>query len=250
MLENNPVIFNTYKDLKGYIISLDREYARYEVAKNKLTQVGFTNITRWKATDYREEDVNTELRLMGAKHLEKFYNDAEVALTLSHFRIMHDFLTTQDSHCLIFEDDVVLHPDFSNLSDFEDIYYNEFDLLSFGGIFVSYPDPSTGNLYKNIDEAHATKTHITNCNFWCTHAYIITRACAHRALSKYGEYTEKGGRPQIDMYLCHNSQFKTKLISNRNIPNITQYSLGERFADRLCGIAFQEGSYTSTIQQG
>jgi hypothetical protein len=249
MDKQGAVAFNTYKDVKGHIISLDREIARFEKADENLKQAGFSNISRWKATDYKEEDVNREIRLMGAKHLENFVNDAEIALTLSHFRIMHNFLASQESHCLIFEDDVVLHPDFSSLSNFNDINYGEFDLLSFGGIFVKYQDPITGYIYRHIHEAPSEKTHITDCDFWCTHAYMITREAAHKALMKYGEYTEGGGRPQIDMYLCHNRQIKTKLISNRNIPDITQYSLGERFSDRLCGIAFQEGSYASTIQQ-
>ena len=133
-----PVTFESYRDLKGYVINLNRERWRYDFARKELTGLGFTNIHRWEATDYHTEDVVTEMRTLGASRLDRFYNCAEMSCLLSHFRAIHDFLTGTDPHCLIFEDDVVAVPDFKDKRDFHDIQWGDFDLLSFGGPFARW----------------------------------------------------------------------------------------------------------------
>lgn len=136
MSNKTPVTFDSYKDFKGYVINLNRETWRYEEVYRKLTSVGFTNIERVSAVDYKETDVNAEIRLMGAQRLERFVSDAEIAVTLSHFRAMQLFLSSGDPYCFIFEDDVTPIAKFRDHADFNDIYYGDFDLLCFGGAYA------------------------------------------------------------------------------------------------------------------
>lgn len=90
-MNNKAVTFDSYKDIKGYVINLARERWRYDIARKELTDLGFTNIHRWEATDYNTEDVVSEMGLLGATRLDRFYNCAEMACLLSHFRAMYSF---------------------------------------------------------------------------------------------------------------------------------------------------------------
>lgn len=251
MDDKQSVTFASYRDFKGYVISLDREKWRYEEARRKLTKAGFTNIERLSAIDYNTRDVNEEIRRMGARHLERFVSDAEIAVALSHFKAMHTFLAGPDEYCFIFEDDVIPVPDFRELSDFHDIHYGEFDLLCFGG---AYSAPSY--VFWGIDDASQLRqahennsTHINNCCFWQAHAYLINRKAAYKLLQDYGSWTrsEEYRHPHIDVYLSSHRGIKNKLICNQKISDVGQYMQGVKFAHRLCGIMFQEGDYDSTV---
>ena len=251
MLCKPPVTFDSYKDFKGYVINLDRNPWRYTEALRKLSDVGFTNIERVSAVDYKTRDVNAEIRCMGTQHLERFVNDAEIAVALSHFKAMHMFLAGTDEYCFIFEDDVVPLPNFRELADFHDIYYGEFDLLCFGG---AYSAPSY--IFWGIDDvgqlrtAHENNsTHISDCCFWQAHAYLINRKAAYSLLQDYGNWTssEEYRHPHIDVYLSAHRGIRNKLICNQKINDVGQYMQGVKFAHRLCGIMFQEGNYASTV---
>lgn len=117
-MNSKAVTFDSYKDIKGYVINLDRERWRYDIARKELTDLGFTNIHRWEATDYHTEDVVSEMRLLGATRLDRFYNCAEMACLLSHFRAIYAFLISKEPYCMIFEDDVVAVPEFKSLQDY------------------------------------------------------------------------------------------------------------------------------------
>jgi len=257
-MEKLKVTFDSYRDIKGYVINLDRERWRYDVARKELIGLGFSNIERWAATDYHKEDVVTEMRTLGSTRLDRFYNRAEMSCLLSHFRIFNHFLSGTDSHCLVFEDDVVAVPNFKSLCDFNDIYYGDFDLLSFGGPY-SGPDYAswkpgtkawdTSNLEPLLEAERKGSSHVSNCCFWQSHAYLLSRKGAYRLLQDYPAWGSSNEYriPFMDVYMSSNRNIQNKLVLNRNIENPAQYSIGDKYGDRFCGIMFQRAEFKSTI---
>ena len=254
---SGAVTFESYRDIKGYVINLDRERWRYDVARKELIGLGFTNIHRWKATDYTEEDVVAEMRQLGATRLDRFYNCAEMSCLLSHFRAMYDFLLSKDQYCLMFEDDVVAVPEFQQLRDFSDISWGDFDLLSFGGPF-SGPDYASWTPGKNgwdttnlepLRLAEKNKaSHVSDCCFWQSHAYLLSRKGAYKLLQDYPAWASSAEYriPFMDVYMSSNRNIRNKLICHKP-QSPENYSLGDKFGYRLRGIMFQRKEFKSTI---
>lgn len=249
--KKTQVTFESYRDFKGYVINLDRERYRYEETRRRLTQAGFTNVHRWEATDYKKEDVNSEMRRMGVGHLERFCNDAELAVALSHMRALAHFLSGKEDYCIIFEDDVILHPEFKKLADFSDIHYGDFDMLSFGGVFVGH-DKSTLQCkdLQELKKIQDKETHVDDVVFWQAHAYMVSRAFAYAALGRYREWTnsEEYHHPQWDEYFSRAPWFRTKLAANQTSSEMSKYRLHSIHPAKICGIIFQDNNNTSTIQ--
>lgn len=252
------VTFDSYRDFKGYVINLDRERWRYDESRKDLTRLGFTNIVRWRATDFRDEDVEAEIRALGTTRLDRFYNCAEMACVLSHLRVMHDFLASNEPYCFIFEDDVVPIPAFKKMADFPDIKYGDFDLLCFGGAYAGpdyaswkpgTPAWNTSNLIPLHEAEKTGSTHVNNCCFWMAHAYMLSRKGAHNLVRDYAAWSSSVEYriPFIDVYLSSHKGIRNKLLINRDIPDIEQYTSGYKFGDRFCGIMFQRANYKSTI---
>lgn len=250
-MNKKPVTFDSYKNFKGYVINLERENARYDKTQQRLTQLGFSNIHRWEATDFKKEDVNAEVRRLGAGHLERFCNDAEIAVLLSHMKALANFISGREEYCLIFEDDVIAHPEFNRLADFHDIYYGDFDLLSFGGIFVGY-DKATLQCkdLTQVKKLQKKDTHVDNVVFWQAHAYMASRQFAYSALNRYREWTntDEYHFPQWDEYFSRAPWFRTKLIANQTSSELSKYRLHTVHPSKICGILFQDNDNTSTIQ--
>jgi len=252
------VTFESYRDVKGYVINLDRERWRYDVARKELVGLGFSNIERWSATDYKNEDVVTELKTLGATRLDRFYNCAEISCILSHFRVLQHFLSGTDPYCLVFEDDVVAIPEFKEVADFTDIRWGSFDLLSFGGPFAG-PDYAswkpgteawkTSNLEPLRETERIGASHVSNCCFWQSHAYMVSRKEAYRLLQDYPAWgsSDEYRIPFMDVYMSSNRNIQNKLICYRKIANPQQYSIGDKYGDRFCGIMFQRAEFKSTI---
>ena len=253
-----PVTFESYKDFKAYVVNLDRESWRYDVAYQELTSLGFTNVSRWAATDYKKEDVVAEMRALGSTRLDRFYNCAEMSCLLSHFRILNHFLSGTDPYCLVFEDDVVAIPEFKEQSSFSDIHYGEFDLLSFGGPYAGpdyaswKPDSTmwnTSNWAPLLEAEKRGASHVSDCCFWQSHAYLISRKGAYRLLQDYPAWGSSSEYriPFMDVYMSSNRNIKNKLICYRKMRNLEQYSIGDKYGDRFCGIMFQRADFKSTI---
>lgn len=256
-MNNKAVTFDSYKDIKGYVINLARERWRYDIARKELTDLGFTNIHRWEATDYNTEDVVSEMGLLGATRLDRFYNCAEMACLLSHFRAMYSFLVSKDPYCIIFEDDVVAVPDFKVLQDFLDIMWGDFDLLSFGGPFAGATyetwtpgkhgwDTTNFDLLLEADAKGAS--HVSDCCFWQSHAYILSRRGAYKLLQDYPAWSSSYEYriPFMDVYMSSNRSIKNKLIAYKP-KKPEQYSVGDEFGYRFRGLMFQRKEFASTI---
>jgi hypothetical protein len=254
----NPITFDSYRDIKAYVINLDREISRYDLTRRELINVGFSNIQRWPATDYKKEDVVTELRLLGSTRLDRFYNCAEMSCLLSHFRVMHNFLIGSDPYCLIFEDDAIPVPEFKDVADFSDIKYGEVDLLSFGGAYAApnidswKPGTEMWNTtnWDIVREAEKNgSTHVSDCCFWMSHAYLLSRKGAYKLLQDYAAWGSSSVYriPFIDVYMSSNRNLKNKFSIYRKMKNPQQYATGDRFGDRFCGIIHQRADFKSTI---
>ena len=243
-----PVTFDSYRGFKGYVINVDRARWRYDEAFSKLAAEGFTGTERVAAVDFEKIDVKDEIRRMGVTRLERFNNDSEIAVVLSHFKAMHTFLSTSDEYCLIFEDDVTPIEGFRELADFKDINYGEFELLGFGGGYLSpiWNGHDDSNLTLLRLSQRTKASHVNDCCFWQMHAYMLSRKAAYTLTREYSSWVNLGFGPQIDGYLTGTRSIRNKLLNNQNIPNIEKYMHGKFSADRLCGIMFQEGSYVST----
>lgn len=253
-----PITFESYRDIKGYIINLDRERHRYDVTRRELVNVGFSNLHRWSATDYKQEDVVAEMRTLGATKLERFYNCAEMSCLLSHFRIMHNFLIGSDPYCLIFEDDAIPVPEFKDVANFADINYGDVDLLSFGGAYAApthalwkpnSAEWSTSNWEPVLEAEKNGRTHVSDCCFWLSHAYMLSRRGAYKLLQDYSAWasSEAYRIPFMDVYMSCNRNIKNKLSIYRKFANPQQYATGDRFGDRFCGIIHQRADFKSTI---
>lgn len=254
------VTFDSYRDFKGYVINLDREHWRYAASRKNLTTLGFSNIIRWKATDYREEDVNTEIRSMGAQRLERFINDAEIALVLSHCRIWAHFLSGNDPYCLVFEDDVVGIPEFGKFADFADLKYGDFDILSFGGIFLDLTDMQGTRSFTDlttVKKIQGSASYISGVSFWQSHAYMLSREGAYKALLNYSSWMslDEYRQPQVDNYISNFRGLKVMLAANQDVGDSKGYSLANHthhiygdLSNRVCGILLQEKAFRSTIQ--
>lgn len=249
--EKTQVTFESYKDTKGYIVSLDKDAERYNNTFNILTKLGFSNLTRWRAVNASEINVDEELVALGIHRLEAFKNNGEKGCALSHLRALGNFLGTSEEYCLIFEDDVIAHTQFAELKDFQDIPYGSFDLLSFGGIFDYYLNDSTKlSSLDKVKELQGKSSHVDDCVFWQTHAYLASRKFAEKAVAKYAEYVNNPHikSPALDHYYSESGFFKTKLIAHQNTKNNHELRLNNWYGRNICGVLFQDNQYQSNIQ--
>jgi GR25 family glycosyltransferase involved in LPS biosynthesis len=251
------VNFSSYKDLPGYIINLDREADRYTQAHHLLASLGFSNLTRWKAVDAKVDNLEEVLNEFGVSSMDKFgkyTNTGQYACALSHLSLLRCFLKSTQEHCLVFEDDVIAHTDFHKYADFPDIYWNELELLSFGGVFVHCM--YEGKKYTSILETKNIQnkaSHVDGAHYWQTHAYLCSRNFAHKAIEKYSTWVnestpQKINCPYIDHYYTESGFFKTKLVVAQDRDNLKKFRMHQGYSERLCGILYQSNDFKSTIQ--
>jgi len=252
-----PVTFNSYKDIKGYIINLDRERHRYDNAQKLLTALGFTNISRWVAVDAELANVDEMFKGLGVTDLNKFgsyQNKGQHACALSHLKLLEYFLQSGEPYCLVFEDDVLPRTDYVTHADFDEIAWDSFDLLAFGGIFVRYRLNGVNHTsLAETKELQHNKTYVENCSFWQTHAYLCTRAFAVSAVQRYKEWVNasndiRANCPYIDHYYTSSGYFKTKLIALQDSIDLPKVRLHKNFSHNICGVMYQDNSFKSTIQ--
>lgn len=85
--------------LKAYVINLDRRKDRLEAFENNFSSLGF-DLERVQAIDKHQLDPGQGTTL----------NLGEIACWLSHLKVINLFLTTDNEHCLVFEDDAMVMP--------------------------------------------------------------------------------------------------------------------------------------------
>lgn len=120
----------------AYVINLDRCPKRWETTAARLREAGFTDIRRVRAVDAAADDLGAEWVAHGSPQFNA--HDVEFCNTykgkqgcfLSHAKVLKD---ASDPFFLVFEDDVLFHPQFAALAP---QYWNatpkDFDLLYLG----------------------------------------------------------------------------------------------------------------------
>ena len=129
--------------------------------KNGITDFEFIEIDR------------DELHAQNTSMFEKDYSKSQIAIALSHFHAYEE-IGEKYEHGLIFEDDAVLSPNFTNTMK----YYitqlpNDYDMLFIGDGCNLHIEPS-----KLIPGKHIYKKSLHDGATRCTDSYLISKKCA------------------------------------------------------------------------
>lgn len=238
--------FDDIKNIPAYIINLDRHPERYTTAKHCLTSTGFTNITRWSAPDGSLMNPQHQLEELGILDFSRFNNLGEQGCALAHMQVLKDMLASKDQYRLIFEDDIIVHSKFHQLFEsLKHLSLDSFDVLFLGGWFWSYADGKQEFRSKHQAVAYNNQQpYIHNAVNFETHAMLVTRKFAHKALTSYRNWT---GRMALDNFYTQSKYFDTCLLTFDPFDsnNIEQIQLRNT---NSCGLFYQSNLTTSSIQ--
>jgi GR25 family glycosyltransferase involved in LPS biosynthesis len=238
-----------------YLINLDRCQDRLDRSLKNIREAGFTDIRRIQGVDgldktALEEEWKTHgepsFNTMYAKNNnegKKFANThhGKQGCMLSHLKVWKTIIDS-GSDCdmfTVFEDDVLFHSDWANISN---LYMShtpkDFDILFIGNQINAY-----------------TSDYVLQVPTYCTHAYVITRSGAKKLYDAV--LTIPGGVYTIDMLLVDLMEMpKPSFVwycwnVTRNFP--CQYlqqnrnSIGHAFMIRNTGAVFQDHTVVSLI---
>ncbi len=242
------MIFEEIRDLRGYIINLDRYPERYREAAVQLESLGFSNIHRWSAADNSKEDLVGVLQKLGVP-TDTFNRPAEIGCALSHIRALEDFLTTSEEYCLIFEDDIVVHSKFLELFlELKPLQLNDIDILFLGGWFWSARFAEIEYKQKDILVELGGSPVIENATCFETHAYLASRNFAEYFLRIYRTAAPDESRV-LDNFYVTNIQERLKSYVLGFSPYTSDNLERIRVRDsNTCGLVFQREDYESSIQ--
>lgn len=158
--------FITVLKAPAFIINLDRSPERLTQSIEQITQAGFEQIIRWKATDARENLENVWMEVINKKpQISTVFNDYEVypnsvGCLLSHLRLWKYIIQENIELATIFEDDVLFHSEWQTLAPkLWDKTPRDYDILYIGA---------------NSEGCYHETNDIVKIPVMCTHAYIIT----------------------------------------------------------------------------
>ena len=180
-----PETFAELKARGGVMVYLPRHRARAEYSLAKLREVGFANIVLSEGADAYTADV----RRIAATEGWFFRPDltpGEVGNSLSMFRLWRRVIDQGLPYLLIFEDDVLPRPDLGSLGP---VYWadtpRDIDFVLLGNQMTVEPDDRDRRVVRALS--------------WTTHAYIVTREGARRALELLaGPELREGGSDVAD----------------------------------------------------
>lgn len=241
------MIFSDIKQIKGYIINLNSNEERFIISRKRLNDFGFENIERFIA--YDDEDIIVDKLKDLDVDTKKFANAREAGCAVSHIKLLEEFLDTEDTHRLIFEDDIVIHSKFEEyLTQLRDVDPNKYDVIFLGGWAISYIFGNEKIIgLEQIQEFFNDDRIITNATNYETHAYLITRKFAETALKYYNN--QSGYDPVIDRYyidLIQNKKIKSGLLAFSPLTSDNLNEIKFRCKDH-CGLFFQSNAYISSI---
>jgi GR25 family glycosyltransferase involved in LPS biosynthesis len=170
-----PATFKELQEGGSYMIGLERTPFRHKLSISKLEEVGFKNIHLSKAIDGFNDNLEPWIKLFGleGKLPEDLYTrKGNLACTLSHIRLWHKIVLDDLPYMLIFEDDVLPHPDLQTLGP---LWWKEtphdLDMILLG----NQTNPEDPRIWQK-------DLRILQTPSFCLHAYIVTNAGAHRLL--------------------------------------------------------------------
>lgn len=241
----NSFCFEKIKDIPAYVISMDKDRPRYERAAQELEKLGFSSVQRWGAFDPKVSDPGEALYRYGIVSTDFFKNAGEIGCTLSHLQLYEDLLNSSDEYRLVFEDDVVAHSKFHELiASVKGLSLDSFDVLFLGGWFWSWN--AIDDLRRAV-EASKDKTFLRNPTSFETHAMLITRKFAYKAVEGINRQQALNKGLIIDNYITFSKYFETCLLtfSPFDSENISKLQIRNT---NTCGLFLQTNMYTSQIQ--
>lgn len=244
---------STWEDVLNcpcYVINLDRNPERWNTAKIKIKDAGFTNFKRFTAVDGKNPDeLKYNWNLLNNPEFAEWDKEfiqypGKQGCFLSHFNIWKEMIENNIPYSVILEDDVIFHPEWNKLAP---IYFGntpkDFDTLYFGSQFE-----------------FNSKYHVDKGPVFCTHAMLITLNSAKKMYEMF--LNKKGGVYTIDCMIIDMMKYKLyfKEKNGKEFPfnwyvwngrdffpsNVVHMPKG--WTKRNCGLVYQDESYGSEVR--
>lgn len=165
-----PEHFDELVGSETFMIYLPRHRARAEYSLGKLHEVGIANVTLFEGLDGFTQDPRPAAQAEGLVVAEEAL-PGEVALAVTTLRLWKEMVGERRPYAVIFEDDVLPHPEIARLGP---LYWHatprELDFL-FLGSEMTVAGPSLGD------------TLVVEVPAQTTHAYVVTLEGAQRGLA-------------------------------------------------------------------
>lgn len=194
-IDTNPVRVSGLKTWEQFlstpcfVINLDRRPDRWSLAKQRLRQAGFTNVRRISGVDGQDPEALRQ----GWEELGNpafLPQDKDFALRpgkqgcfLSHVKTWKQIRDEQLPYALIFEDDIVFHPQWEQLGrTYFEATPKEYDAVFLGAQFTSI-----------------TQTPIVKVPVVCLHALLVTNS----GVDYFYRVFTSGGVCTLDIMMYH-----------------------------------------------
>jgi GR25 family glycosyltransferase involved in LPS biosynthesis len=181
--------------LPAFVINLDRRSDRLALAMQRLESAGFRQVIRFRAVDGTDAAEVAEVwRSWGCPKMdpsdETFCDGTRYpgkqGCTLSHLKVWRHIVENNIPMALIFEDDVLFHPDWDRL----------------GPVYLKHTPPDFDVIYMGLRFGipPAPKEAICRAPLMCLHAYAVTLHGAKFMIRILNE--QPRGIRTVDMLLC------------------------------------------------
>lgn len=227
-----------------YVINMDKSKHRLELAKTRIREAGFENIQRLPAIDATDNTIlKQEWDSYGAPRFDLQRDPEFMKYTgkqgcfLSHVKLWREMIQNQIPWAIVFEDDIMFHPKWKEIS----AYY-----------FRNTPH-DWEMLYMGCQMDFESEYHIEQGPVYCTHAMVITLACAKALYDTLASYGRQHGVYTIDN-MFHDMQKENKfpvpyyLWNSRMFP-CNQAHMNKGWSRRNHGLVFQDESLGSYIKE-
>jgi GR25 family glycosyltransferase involved in LPS biosynthesis len=191
-----PESFDDIMNTKSYIIALKRYRERWTYTQKKLKDVGFKSVEIFDGIDgytYDTSSIINNLNLSGHIHEALHKSPGGLGCTLSHLLLWKSIIDDNLSYLLIFEDDVLPHPDIKTLGP---IWWKDCpkdaDMILLG----NQMNPADKQLYD-------PENRVVKSPAYCLHAYIMTNSGARKIFAIIDDFKRKNIPIEMtDMLMC------------------------------------------------
>jgi len=224
-----------------FVVNMDRCHDRLQTVTKRITDNGFLDIQRIKAVDATiQKDLDAGWSAHGHPKFDEWDKEfntykGKQGCFLSHANIWLKMINENIPMAMIFEDDVLFHPDFKVLAP---LYYEKtptnFDVIFLGSQFC-----------------FESSSHIDRGPVFCTHAMLVTLNGAKKMYDatvkrEKGVYTidfmlkveMEAPTPAFEWYVWNGRLFPTK-----------EANMSRGWSRRNCGLVFQDDQLGSYIKE-
>jgi GR25 family glycosyltransferase involved in LPS biosynthesis len=242
-----PDQFSDFMKGPAVMLGLKRHMNRYEYSKQKLAEVGFTDVKFFEGVDGFKEDLGKVCTELNVKIQADIFKNQRgpTGFTLSCIKIWKKIVDERLPYLIIFEDDALPDPRFRQIAKrWYDKTPKNIDLMYMG----SQCNPEKDDVGQDV---------IKNACF-CTHAYVITQKGAATLMklvevASKGEGVDKGDcaliqwmwKKQLDWRIWNNQVKDYKIPFPVLAP--TDAKADAVFHHRDNGLIFQNAFLGSTI---